>query len=190
MAAGDLPTPADLQVALSNRQDIALSAIHGEKMTSKHGAVVSVLEHVKSWQQTGFKWIGTLPEDAALRHPFYNRLYQTRRADLSLSHAAKVWNRSGLSVAYRPTGLLTVLSGLHTTSPSPRLRVSCSRWSGYGNVSAMLRWLSPFFAAQSNTIRTWGRSRTATQCGCRAALIWNAPNRAGLSWTAKATYPR
>jgi len=120
------------------------------------------------------KGLGSIPEDKLLRHPFYNNVYIARQKelgrlaqdqgqDLTSSVVQGRINRSAHSSALKAT------------------RETMYTIEELSNVSQLLRWVSPFFPAFENAIRTWGRIAYANPAVLGYGnLLWNVPNYMGM----------
>lgn len=170
-AAGEnLPTPAQLQAALSDLPQDELAAIHGRQ-------VKSLLEagskgKFRKMTQALFTVLGSMPESVLVRQPFYNSVF-TRERDLL-------------------TAKLTAQGGELTADAAEKISRQAHRRAlqatnetlftitRYSNPAAALRFVSPFFAAFENSIRTWGRMiYRDPSIAARASILWNLPASLG-----------
>lgn len=135
----------------------------------------SVRQHWAKFANTGMKWLGTIPEDAFVRAPFYGRQYedtmkaliktvqeQTPGELISVSEIDKLQR-----IAHR-RALKNTKDWLYTIDRRTRL----------GNVG---EYMFPFISAAQNSVTTIGRLiwKDPSIIGV-ANLLWNAPDRMGL----------
>lgn len=165
-------TEADMRSTLSGLDDAMLSPIHGrETMNMGTGATVS-----KFYQNAIggiYKVLGTIPENTAVRHPFYNHMWKTetdRLVEMAKAQGVELTDAAKFRIdksAHR-YALKQTRDTLYTIER-------------YSNPAVVLRWVMPFFPAIENTIKTWLRiGWNDWSVVARADMIWNAPNAAGL----------
>lgn len=169
LAAGKNPaTAADLRGELGGRPD--LNAIHGREVDN----TVKGINPYKFFIETAFKWLGTMPESALVRQPFYDEVW--RREGASLYQKAK---SQGLDVTDE-----ALLKRIQETAHRRALKQTNDTLFTivrYSNPAAALRFLSPFFAAWENSMRTWTRIIVKDpSVAARAAILWSLPNRLGM----------
>lgn len=117
-----------------------------------------------------FKVIGTTPEDNLVAWPFYNKLYLK-----NLQREAKIAEDLGKSLQDKDL-ILQLQRSAHAQTRKTVLD-TLYRINNNTGVSNFLRFLVPFFNAQYNAVKVYGKllaqdpSRIA-----RAAQIWNLPN--------------
>ena len=120
------------------------------------------------------KWLGTIPETKILRHPFYNNIYtasQKRLYALAARQGADMTNDATLARINRASHREALQATRDTMYTIERL----------SNSAEFLRFLSPFFPAWENAIRTWGRiAYQKPQIVGYGNLLWNIPNNLGL----------
>lgn len=119
------------------------------------------------------KWLGTIPEDKLLRHPFYNSVYTARQRDLwrlARDQGEDITNPQVLARLNRAAHSDALKSTRETMYTIERL----------SNAGEMLRFISPFFPAYENSIRVWGRIvYQRPQVLGVGNLLWNIPNNLG-----------
>jgi hypothetical protein len=167
-------TPAFLRDAI--RDPEALPIVHGhlieEGLTRKSASVARRITEV------GFKYLGTMPENAWARHPLFVDLYRksiTERINTLEQLKGGKFTREefdkiqyGLEKAARADALKGVKGILYNVERR-------------SNAAHMLRFISPFFSAQENAIKTWLKiAKDNPVVVNRAAIAWTAPNRLGL----------
>ena len=120
-----------------------------------------------------FKYIGSLPEDTLLRHPFVNvryNQYMRQAIDDAVAQGGKDMSNAelqALSRSAREYSLREVKRTLYTIDR-------------YTRGAEYIRFISPFFAAWENTTRTWGRIMlNDPSVAARAYQVITAPIRAG-----------
>jgi hypothetical protein len=167
-------TPGFLRDAI--RDPGTLPIVHGhlieEALTYKSLSVTRRMANV------GFKYLGTLPENAWARHPLFVDLYRksiTERINTAELLKGGKFTREefdtiqyGLEKAARADALKGVKGILYNVERRT-------------NAAHMLRFISPFFSAQENAVKTWLKIVSDNPVILnRAALAWTAPNRLGL----------
>lgn len=125
-----------------------------------------------------FKYLATVPEDAWARHPLFIDLYeksiQKRFETAEFLKGGKFTREEFADIQYRLTegARADALKGVKDFLYNVERR---------SNAAHMLRFVSPFFSAQENAIKTWfGIAMDNPAILNRANIVWNAPNRAGL----------
>lgn len=119
------------------------------------------------------KWLGTIPENKLLRHPFYNDVYKSRQRDLW-----RLAREQGEDVTDS-----RVLARLNKSAHADALK--STRETMYtierlSNAGEMLRFVSPFFPAWENSMRVFGRmAYQRPQIVGVGNLLWNIPNNLG-----------
>jgi hypothetical protein len=167
-------TPGFLRDAI--RDPEALPIVHGhlieEGLTRKSASVARRMAEV------GFKYLGTMPENAWARHPLFVDLYRksiTERINTLEQLKGGKFTREefdniqyGLEKAARADALKGVKGILYNVERR-------------SNAAHMLRFISPFFSAQENAVKTWLKiAKDNPVVVNRAAIAWTAPNRLGL----------
>lgn len=119
------------------------------------------------------KYLGSVPETKLLRHPFYNQIYTERQNQLYRLAAEQGMDmgneavRTSINRAAHADALKATRSTMYTIE-----RLS--------NAAMMLRWVSPFFPAFENSIRTWARiAYTNPAVLGWGDKLWNIPNNMG-----------
>lgn len=119
------------------------------------------------------RWLGAIPETKLLRHPFYNAVYKERQASLWRTASEQGVDMSSPAVKQR---INKAAHGAALDATRSTL-YTIERWS---NAAEKLRFISPFFPAFENSIRTWGgivyRNPAVLGYG---NLLWNVPNNLG-----------
>jgi hypothetical protein len=128
--------------------------------------------------QTLFKYLAQIPEDAWARHPLFIDLYEKsikkRLATAEFLKGGKFTREEFADLQYKLTAgaRADALKGVKATLYNVERR---------SNAAHMLRFVSPFFSAQENAIKTWFKIAANNPAILnRANIIWNSPNRSGL----------
>jgi hypothetical protein len=126
----------------------------------------------------GFKWLATVPENAWARHPLFVDLYRKsisqRVATAEALKGGKFTRQEFADIQYNleKAARADALKGVKATLYNVERRT---------NAAHMLRFISPFFSAQENAVKTWLRIASDNPViVSRAATIYGAPNRLGL----------
>ena len=132
--------------------------------------IMGVAKGIPDW---AMKWLGTIPENNLLRHPFYKNMYNARQKELYALAAEQG----------RDVGLASVKSSINTAAHSDALRATKDTMytiEELSNAAELLRFVSPFFPAWENSIRTWGRITYENPAILGAGnILWNIPNNMG-----------
>lgn len=131
-----------------------------------------------------FKFLGSMPEDAWARHPVYVDLYRK-----ALKRKIDDFNYVSQGKMELPTGPDSILSkdlqvamkNAHAEAlrETKRILFTIDRRS---NLSSLFKFVSPFFSAFENSIKTWSKlAIDKPQLINRGNLIFTAPNRAGIA---------
>lgn len=118
-----------------------------------------------------FKMIGSTPEDNLVAWPFYNNLYKRNlQKEIDLAE--------GMGKNIQDPDLIIQMQRTAHSASQKTLKDVLYRISNNTGLSNLLRFLVPFFNAQYNAVKVYGKflledpSRIA-----RAQQIWNLPNR-------------
>lgn len=119
-----------------------------------------------------FDNIGTKPEDALVRHPYYNMMYKAegkRRAKLLMSQG------------YSPERIQKMSSEIQTQSHRFAYKMLMERLYSierYTDPGHMLRFVSPFYMAKQNSNRYWfGYTLRNPSAAARYFMIYQSPAR-------------
>ena len=137
------------------------------------GTLKEIMGFAKGVPDWAMKWLGTIPENNLLRHPFYMNVYNARQRELYALAAEQG----------RDVGLASVKSSINTAAHSDALRATKDTIytiEELSNAAELLRFVSPFFPAWENSIRTWGRITYENPAVLGAGnILWNIPNNMG-----------
>lgn len=128
---------------------------------------------IDKWSSLFMKWLGTIPENKILRHPFYSEVYDAKQRELYKIAAAQG----------NDMGSYAVKEAINTSAHRAALKATKETLytiERFSNAGQMLRFVSPFFPAWENAIRTW--SRIAYNNPAVVAYgdkLWNIPNNLG-----------
>lgn len=121
-----------------------------------------------------FKYLGSLPDSALVRQPFYNETW--KRETNALYQKAVALGEDVTDAA--------VIKRIEETAHRRSLKAvneTLFTITRYSNPAAALRFVSPFFAAWENSMRTWARIIIKDpSVAARASILWDLPNNLGL----------
>jgi hypothetical protein len=170
--SSDQVLETEIRSTLQDLDQAALSPIHGRE-TAALGIGGNV---AKAWQDSIgaiYKVIGTIPENYAVRHPFYNHMWKTeseRLVDMAKAQGVELTDK----VKYR----IDKSAHRYALKETRQTLYTIERFS---NPAVVLKWLMPFFPAIENTIKVWTKiGWNDWSVVARANLIWNAPNATGM----------
>lgn len=123
--------------------------------------------------ESSMKWLSSIPETNLLRHPFYNSVYKSRQKEL-YELAARQGQDVGSSAVKAKINKSAHADALYATNNT------MYTIQEFSNASQMLRFISPFFPAWENSMRTWGRIVYNNPALISAGnILWNIPNNLG-----------
>ena len=163
-------TPDDLRQAFKDPN--TLPVIHGNVVENN----INNIDIIKPRNiiNSLFKFLGSMPEDAWARHPLYVQSYRQevkRRLDLMEGLNKKTVTpkeQEEIYFAAQKVALKQVKDVLYNVERKT-------------NLAAALKYISPFFSAQENAYKTWGKfALSHPGLVNRGNQIWNSPNREGL----------
>jgi len=158
------------------RDPQALPIVHGHLLEAN----MNLKPRAISRQITSslFKYLAQIPEDNWARHPLFIDLYEKslqKRLETAEFLKGGTFSREEFAdLQYKLTAgaRADALKGVKDVLYNVERR---------SNAAHMLRFVSPFFSAQENAVKTWfGIAMDKPQILNRANIVWNAPNRAGL----------
>lgn len=165
-------TPGEVAAVEAAKPDLPL--IMGRGVDSSEANVFfKALNATQGVTDKLMKYLGTVPENKLLRHPYYNTVYKARQAEL-YRVAAEQGMDMGSAVVKGRINSVAHASALKATKET---MYTIERLS---NAAVMLRYVSPFFPAWENSIRVWGRIvyQNPAVLGY-GNLLWNIPNNMG-----------
>ena len=166
-------TAAEVSAALGSRDLPVIVGRLEDGMPSTTGFLGKTKSGIDKTTATLMKWLGTIPEDKLLRHPFYDTIYRREQDRLYRNAAARGVDMSSEIVRNR------INRGAH------RIALKSTRETLYtidrlSNAAVMLRFISPFFPAWENSVRTWGRIAWTNPAVVGVGnILWNIPNNLG-----------
>ena len=123
--------------------------------------------------ENSMKWLASIPETNLLRHPFYNDIYKSRQKELYQLAAGQG----------QDMGSAAVKAKINKSAHADALRATNDTMytiQELSNASQLLRFISPFFPAWENSLRTWGRIVYNNPAVLGAGnILWNVPNNLG-----------
>lgn len=162
------PIGYEFRAVLGGLKD--LSPIHGRKIVENTESIDPYHRFINGV----FRWLGSKPDSALVRQPFYNEVWM--RETSSLYQKAIANGRDVTDPA--------VYKAIENTAHRRALKATTDTLftiTRYSNPAAVLRFISPFFAAWENSIRTWSRIIVRDpSVAARAAILWNLPNKMGM----------
>jgi hypothetical protein len=164
-------TPAEVASALRGRQ---LPTIVGRLEDDLPSSIFPKAKRgVDTLTDAIMRGIGSFPETKLLRHPFYNRVYMDRQAQLW-----RVAADQGADMA-DPIVKNRINRSAHD-SALKATRETLYTIEELSNAAVMLRYVSPFFPAFENSLRTWGRIAWNNPAVIGYGnILWNIPNNLG-----------
>ena len=163
-------TAEDLRTAFKDPTE--LPVVHGHVLEENLFNVAK--KNIRDFTNTAFKFLGTLPEDAWARNPLYIELYRReakRRLDIMTGlkkDRLTLQEQEQLMMASHKIALREMKSILFNIERR-------------SNLAGIFKYMSPFFSAQENAVKTWMKFVVANPAiANRGYQLWQAPNRAGL----------
>ena len=165
-------TPAEVSAALGSRK---LPVIVGRMMDDLDRGPLSTMKNkVDTYTSKIMAGLGTIPENKLLRHPFYSTVFDAEQLRLW-----KLSKSQGVDV-------LSPAVQARIAATSHKAALKATRETMYtierlSNAASLLRFVSPFFPAWENSIRTWGRIAWNNPAVIGYGnLLWNIPNKMGM----------
>lgn len=125
---------------------------------------------------TGMKWLGTIPEDAFVRAPFYGRQYEETMRDLIRTVQSQT---DGDFIPIKEIDKLQRIAHRRALKNTKDWLYTIDRRTRLGNTG---EYMFPFISAAQNSVTTAGRLiwNDPSIVGV-ALLLWNAPDRMGVT---------
>lgn len=172
LARRETITARELAAAGAGKDAEQLPVIHGNVI--KENIKGNSLLSMRAVTDSLFKFLGSMPEDAWARHPLYRELYRDelgRRLDIA----------TGLKGGrLTPAEQQAVMDRAHGFAQDgvKKILFNIERRT---NLATYLKYISPFFSAQENAVKTWFRLGVENPAIInRGNIIWNSPNRSGM----------
>lgn len=165
-------SPGEVMAGLSGRDLPVIVGRVADDMDA--GILQTTARGINRVTEKLMRGLGSIPETKMLRHPFYRTIFDAEQRNL--------WR-------------LAADQGVDITSPVVQRRIAKSahrealkatRETMYtidrlSNAAELLRFVSPFFPAWENSIRTWGRIAWNNPAVIGYGnLLWNIPNNLGM----------
>ena len=172
LAASDVAvTGPDFQALLGDLD--GLTPIHGRELAEAFGDQTG-RGVFRTFLSEAFKLLGSMPESALVRQPFYDAVWKEQYAAL---HAKALHQADG---PLEDAALEAINRAAHRRALKAT-NDTLFTIARYSNPAAAMRFISPFFAAWENSIRTWGRMIiNDPSIAARASILWNMP--VNLGW--------
>lgn len=169
-AAGDVDA-AQMKNLLGHLED-ELAPIHGKEVErSLRGA--TVMAYVHKPIDVLFEALGTYPESALVRHPFYAEVWLRR-----MNQMVKQAKAQGDEIDE------ALLKRVNTSAHRYAMRATNETLytiERYSNLASVMRWAAPFFAAWENSAKVWTRLIVNDpSIAARASILWQIPNQLGM----------
>lgn len=168
-------TPEYLRATIKDSKDLPI--VHGaliDENIRRTGAGT-----IKQIIDASFKYLGSKPEDAWARHPLFTDLYRKsvqKRIDTAEFLKKGQFTREefdNIQYQIETAARADALKGVKTILYNVERR---------SNAAHMLKFISPFFSAQENAVKTWLRiASNNPSIISRAGNLWTTPNRLGLA---------
>lgn len=166
-------TPAEVAAALKGR-DLPVIVGRLEDGLPDPGLFAKTKRGVDRFTELAMRGLGTIPENKLLRHPYYSRIFdaeQMRLYNLAADQGADVMSpvvQNRINKSAHQMALKATRETMYTID-----RMS--------NAAQLLRFVSPFFPAWENSIKTWGRIvwNNPAVVGY-GNILWNIPNNLGM----------
>lgn len=161
-----------LKVLLDNKPGVQLSPVVGT--IDEVFGVKSAMDAWRSFTGLGMKWLGTIPEDALVRAPFYGTRHEKVLKDLIRNLEDQV-GPGGVSM--RDVEALQRVAHARALKDTKDWLYTIDRRTNLGTYG---EYVLPFVSATQNSVTTVGRIiwNKPWVAGLMIAA-WNAPNKAG-----------
>ena len=158
------------------RDPNALPIVHGHLLDAN----MNLKPRAISRQITSslFKYLAQIPEDNWARHPLFIDLYEK---SIQKRFETAEFLKGGTFTREEFADLQYKLTSAARADALKGVKAVLYNVERRSNAAHMLRFVSPFFSAQENAVKTWFNiALDKPQLLNRANIVWNAPNRAGL----------
>jgi hypothetical protein len=138
-------------------------------------ATKTLRQSVDTLVQNAFRWLGTLPEDAFVRAPFYGRRYEDVRGELMAQLDQQF---TGKTVPFSEIARRERIAHRRALKDTKDWLYTIERRTNLGHYG---EFLVPFISATQNSVTALGRLtwRDPSLIGV-VSLLWQAPARAGM----------
>lgn len=165
-------TPAEVSAAMGSKP---LPVITGRLVDDvDRGILGSVKYGVDTFTGKVMAGLGTIPENKLLRHPFYRTVFDAEQI--------RLWRLAeGQGVKIMEPAVQSQIAATAHKSALKATKETMYTIDRLSNAAQMLRFVSPFFPAWENSMRTWGRIAWNNPAVLGYGnLLWNIPNNMGL----------
>ena len=157
---------------MAYRSAVSLKPIHGREVVQTTRGM-NAYDTYKNAVEKVFNVLGTYPEGALVRHPFYAEVWQRRMNEL-----VKIADGQGMDLS---DDLLKKMNETAHKSAMRQTNEVLYTIERYSNPAAMMRWVAPFFAAWENSAKVWTKMVVNDPSILyRASLLWQIPNKLGM----------
>jgi hypothetical protein len=167
------PTASELQRIMGQQYKGKLNIVVGnkEELTGYKG----IMQAWRTATEFGFKHIGTMPEDALVRGPFYAKQYQ-KFVDDGLELLKEQYKDSNFIPLDRVSAL-EINAHRRALKDTKEFLYTIDRRTNLGRYG---EWVFPFVSATQNSVVTLGKlARRDPQTAGLIVALWRAPNEAG-----------
>ena len=165
-------TPAEVSAAMGSKP---LPVITGRLVDDvDRGILGSAKYKVDTFTGKIMAGLGTIPENKLLRHPFYRTVFDAEQI--------RLWRLAeGQGVKIMEPAVQSQIAATAHKSALKATKETMYTIDRLSNAAQMLRFVSPFFPAWENSMRTWGRIAWNNPAVLGYGnLMWNIPNNMGL----------
>lgn len=153
-----------------------------EVMAARESHEATFTNMYKNAVASVFKFIGTLPEDHLVRHPFFNMVHDNEARRLS-AITADQGRKAGLSGEALRKYVEENAAAIKVTATDRAYKELMQRLYSverYTDPGKLIRFVTPFYMAHQNSSRFWlGTSIRNPEIAFMLAKMYNAPFRAG-----------
>lgn len=164
-------TPAEVSAAMGSKP---LPVITGRLVDDVDRGILGATKYkVDSITGAIMKGLGTIPENKLLRHPFYRSVFDAEQL--------RMWRLSqGQGVNVMDPAVQQQIATTAHRAALKATRETMYTIDRLSNAASLLRFVSPFFPAWENSMRTWGRIAWNNPAVLGYGnLLWNIPNNLG-----------
>mgnify|MGYP000403814072 CR=1 FL=1 len=168
-------TLSQLDEATGGKRE-ARPIIHGELLADVRGQS-AINQVVNGFVTEAYRVLGTLPEDALVRHPFFDTLYNDEVSRI-IGMLDEQATRVGQRLSQDEIRLAQNKARKHALSQVRRTLYDFAEQSEFAH---MLRFLSPFYVAWQEAWTKWAKLAVDNPAFiARGRMMWQSPERAGL----------
>jgi len=172
-ALNGLTIEDSLGLSYSNRHDV---------MATKEISDLRINNLYKNAISKIFNFVGTMPEDHLVRHPFFNMVHDNEAKSIARRMEAE-GKRRGMSEQQINAWILSRKDAIKETATNrayKELMTKLYSVERYTDPGRFMRFLTPFYMAHQNSSRFWlGQTLRNPQVAVFLAKAYNAPYRSG-----------